>query len=946
MKIKHLCKIFILFCLVLTMIVPIQSKTTQDKIKVGYFGYDGFIEKDENSDYFGYGVDYLNEIANYTNWEYEYVYASWTELLKMLERGEIDLLCSAQYTKERAEKFTYAKLPSGYESGTVYTSKWSYLFYEDFEAFSNMKFGMLEDSFQNKVFDEYAKKNQFAYQPVYFENVHDMEVALEKGSIDAFVDGSLRKSMTNKIVARFSIDPFYFIANKDNKSLIEEINGAMSDIKFKNPSFNEDLIARHYESSVSNLILFTKEEYEYINTKPLIRVGVEDGEPPIEYFDQSEKRYRGITVDYVELIAKKIGLNIEFVDIESDKPIDVMASQILEEFVANNEWKVTDMYFQVRNVMVVNNTKMNKAEKIGVLTNNEIQNAYLKKNYPHGELVEYRTVINALDALAEGELDFVTAYSDSVNMHIGDENYQNLQIIDLDGLRYSLGLAVNSESNPLLQSILNKGIYSLSQVDKNTLMIRANSLIREKNTLSKVFAKYGQSILIFTLVVSLFIAFLILRTRRKMTDKLAVMAYTDDLLNCYNRHKFVKEAEVILHSSAGDFALLYFNIINFRMINGRFGRETGDKLLKYVFDCLNEEKSSRKIVARTTTDHFVVLLPYSSPEGLETWIKTMLTRVHYYPFTTDTPIYVDATFGIYLIDNHYAQIDHMIDRSSLANKSLKNHRSEKFAYFEEKMMIQSVEDEELSQMLEVAIQRDEFKMYLQPKYHIETHQIYGAEALVRWSSNKKGLIFPDQFIPLFERNGFITQLDMVMFEKACKFQRAWIDDGQKPMVISCNMSRLHFDNPDFTHKLKYIAERYNLPRNCIEIEITESAFVGDDDVIIAGIHELQSLGFLVSIDDFGSGYSSLNILYRASPNTIKIDKKFLDETENQEENKSNMIISKIVEMIEAIGLETICEGVELESQETFLLKIGCSKGQGYLFSRPIPEGEFKIKYSK
>lgn len=187
---------------------------------------------------------------------------------------------------------------------------------------------------------------------------------------------------------------------------------------------------------------------------------------------------------------------------------------------------------------------------------------------------------------------------------------------------------------------------------------------------------------------------------------------------------------------------------------------------------------------------------------------------------------------------------------------------------------------------------------------------------------------------------------MVMFEKACKFQRAWIDDGQTSIVISCNMSRLHFDNPDFTHKLKYIAERYSLPKNCIEIEITESAFVGDDDVIIAGIRELQSLGFLVSIDDFGSGYSSLNILYKASPNTIKIDKKFLDETENQEENKSNMIISKIVEMIEAIGLETICEGVELESQETFLLKIGCSKGQGYLFSRPIPEGEFKIKYSK
>ena len=938
-------KILVILSILLTFLLPVSSvKATEEKvIKVGYFGYAGFIEKDKNDQFVGYGVDYLQEVAKHTGWKYEFVYATWSELLTMLEEGNIDLLCTAQKSPDRLNRFNYSKLAAGYETGSIYTYTSNDLYYEDFEAFSSMTFGMLKDSYQNEAFAAYAKKNNFTYNTKYYDYVAELEKALNQGEIDAFIDGSLRKSTKNKVVARFSVDPFYFITNKKDETLMPLINDALTEIRFMNPNYASELQIKHYGDSVSNRLLFSAEEFAYINSKPILHVGVKNGEPPIEYYDKAESRYRGITIDIITEIFKKLGIQVKFVPIDSQERIDIISSKIIEEIKPNEHPIITDAYFKVHNVMVVNKESNKTVYKIGVLSDDKIvQSKYLETYYKDYKQIKYNSVREALNAIANQSVDFIIAFNDSVNMFITEDTYKNLQIIDLEGLTYSIALGIDEQANPLLTSILNKGIHSISQVEKNNLLLRANSTVQEKASFKELLIKNWQAILIVVLLILIAIFYAISVTRRRMSDKLAVLAYTDSLLNCYNRIKFVNEAEYILYSTNSRYALLYFNIVNFRSVNNHYGRANGDELLKYVYKCLSEEVKTNKLVARSSTDHFIILFPYQELIEVEKWINEITEKTHALISVYNTPIFINSKIGVYLIQDRNEAIDSMIEKASFACKSLKHQDINKFTYFNDSLMDKSSEEEQLTQMIEEAIENHEFKMYLQPKYHIENHKIYGAEALVRWQSASKGLLLPNAFIPLFERNGLVTKIDMIMFEEVCKFQKIWLQEKREPILISCNMSRIHFDNPEYLNQLRRIVEKYEIPFGCIEIEITESAFIGDDDLVIKTIHDLQSLGFLISIDDFGSGYSSLNILYRAKPDTIKLDKRFLVECAISQ--RSKIIVKKIVEMALLIGLSVICEGVEEEYQEQFLLEIDCENAQGFLFCVPIPADEFKAKF--
>ena len=245
--------------------------------------------------------------------------------------------------------------------------------------------------------------------------------------------------------------------------------------------------------------------------------------------------------------------------------------------------------------------------------------------------------------------------------------------------------------------------------------------------------------------------------------------------------------------------------------------------------------------------------------------------------------------------------------------------------------------------MDEAWENGEFHPYLQPKWNMATDQISGAEALIRWIDEKGNIIPPDEFIPVFERNGFIEHIDFYMLDEVCKYIRQMIDEGREVYPVSINQSRYLLYDPNYIMKVQEIMLKYRVPKGLIELEITETVFFNEKERMLDVMRNLKEFNMNLSIDDFGSGYSSLNLLRDIPFDVLKIDRGFLDESVQSDSGK--WILRKIVEMAEGLHLKVICEGVETHEQVEMLLDIGCIYAQGYLYSRPIPIEEFMEKYN-
>jgi len=279
-----------------------------------------------------------------------------------------------------------------------------------------------------------------------------------------------------------------------------------------------------------------------------------------------------------------------------------------------------------------------------------------------------------------------------------------------------------------------------------------------------------------------------------------------------------------------------------------------------------------------------------------------------------------------------------IDRANIAKKYTSARNTNYICYFTDDMNKKLNMKNMIESEMVRALSKGEFVVYYQPKYELANDTIIGAEALVRWNHKEKGIISPGVFIPVFERNGFIVDLDFYVYEQVLKMQKHRLDMGKKVIPISMNVSRCHLSDTNFVDKLEAVVAKYKVPKQYIEMEITESIFSQEDSSAIALIYNLKEHGFTISMDDFGSAYSSLNLLRKVQIDTLKIDKVFIDSTEDVQ--RSQVIVEEIINMASKIHVKTICEGVETQSQRDFLKNAGCNMVQGYFYSKPLPYEDF------
>lgn len=411
----------------------------------------------------------------------------------------------------------------------------------------------------------------------------------------------------------------------------------------------------------------------------------------------------------------------------------------------------------------------------------------------------------------------------------------------------------------------------------------------------------------------------------------------DPVTRIYNQNKFFEAAKEQLEAAPDELHhLIQLDIDRFKIINEMYTIQEGDRVLRYIGAILTETAAPGETYARISNDIFCICLTRGRQETLE-FIEQIEKRISAYPLDFQLVL----SIGIVSLPHYNKEpINLLCDWAAMAQRKVKGNYIYHYAFYEDQMSKALNWEHYITSCMRKSLDNKEFLIYLQPKYDISTQKIIGAEALVRWQHPDKGLIMPGDFIPLFERNGFILTLDEYIWELVCQTLRRWLDSGLEPVPISVNVSRLHMHDPELCSKIQNLVQKYRLPPRLLELEITESAYTEFQKNLYNVMDYLQESGFVFSMDDFGSGYSSLNVLKDIPVNIVKIDLNFLKEARRGRSIGEN-VLNGTIQLIRGIGLSIVAEGVETKEQADFLINAGCPYAQGYYFAKPMPVEDFE-----
>jgi len=408
----------------------------------------------------------------------------------------------------------------------------------------------------------------------------------------------------------------------------------------------------------------------------------------------------------------------------------------------------------------------------------------------------------------------------------------------------------------------------------------------------------------------------------------------DDIQNIFKDlrrlHRFRRNVNNLLFSSSKDIGFIQFDIRKFKIINDIYGEKFGDEVLDFIIKQLKNICHEDQFYINLRSDVFMVVTEYDNEEELVDFINRLDAKISYFK-----NVKLQLSYGVYTVEDKSMELRQMEDRAAMARKASKTNILTKILFYKEQFKELLYNRKFIEENMQAAITERQFMMYLQPKYSIIKNKIIGAEALIRWRHPERGMIYPDEFIPIIEENGFVRKADYYIWGEACRFIKRCENAGIKSCPISVNVSRIHLRDNECIQVLSDLIESNNIPKSLLELEITETA---DNKQVSMKALRLKEEGFTLLMDDFGSGYSSLNILLETPFDVIKLDKKFIENM--MVSSKGRLILEQIVSMADKLNLGLLAEGVETKEQVELLKNIGCDQVQGYYYAKPMPEDDF------
>lgn len=426
---------------------------------------------------------------------------------------------------------------------------------------------------------------------------------------------------------------------------------------------------------------------------------------------------------------------------------------------------------------------------------------------------------------------------------------------------------------------------------------------------------------------------------RELQERYRFLATHDTLTGLYNRNYFFEKAEAYMKKNPHEqYLMICSDIHHFKAVNDIFGTDAGDRILKVIADDLKQADDDDRVYGRVAGDSFALCMPGKNFKTASYLIKNgsvLHIKDINYPIVNH--------IGIYEVEDLSLSVAAMCDRAMLAINSIKDDMQQQIAYYDDRLREELLQEQEILKDLTPAFEEKQFTIYLQPQFCHSTGEIVGAETLVRWNHPEKGIILPYIFIPMMEENGLISKLDRYVWRMACELLKKCERNGKK-ISLSVNISPKDFYYLDLYHEFMSLVQEYGISPSQLKLEITESAVMLDVSKQVALIEKLQAEGFIVEMDDFGSGYSSLNTLKDIPVDILKLDIKFMEKSKHAD--RSADILQMVIAMADRLHMPVIAEGVETEEQADFLGSIGCDIIQGYYYAEPMSISEFEALLQK
>ena len=407
---------------------------------------------------------------------------------------------------------------------------------------------------------------------------------------------------------------------------------------------------------------------------------------------------------------------------------------------------------------------------------------------------------------------------------------------------------------------------------------------------------------------------------------------------------FLAEAQYIIRDTEHSFLILAIDINDFHYVNNQFGYDTGDAVIADVAQGIAAMGDFIVLSCREYSDHFICLCRCDeySYSDVEQRLELCKKRVSEIAEKRISGFPLNLNFGVYYITDRKEYIISAVDKANVARRTGKGNYSISCVVYSEHLMDMKENSAKIIPIFDDSFRNRRIQVFLQPKICSDTRKIMGAEALSRLVDKDGKIISPALFIPALEKTGKIVDLDFYVLSFVLKLIRSWIDKGIDPVPISFNLSRLHFYNEQLVEHICELVNRYDVPAKYVEIEVTESVFFEEEKLIITKVEKLREYGFKVSVDDFGAGYSSLNLICILPVDIIKLDRVFVKDS--LKTKRGNDVIKGLIKILNEIELDIVCEGVETPEEEKIISDYGCKEIQGFLYDRPIPVTEFEKKY--
>ncbi len=859
---------------------------------------------------------------------------------KALEQGEIDIYGPVRHEKYGRSGFAYMQNSLGQAHVSLVFKHKDNIFYDDPSSIHNKTIATFKNNPYNAYAEKYLKDRNVTANFIYgtATDYHLLKA-------DFYLVTSRNKNFDDYLsVYNLLLDDYFLAARLEDEALVRTLDAYFVRALAENGTLLHDMYMKPLQSNTTRRFLTRQEMQKLMNST--FSVGYTADHQPIQ-FTSASGQADGIAVEILQMLADEYGFTVNFHGYDPHVPGDrkeydiLIASQdVIPDLL--QKYNATSIYLELPMVLFVDKEKLPHIGEQGAIRTIGIYNyigfdyGQLSEKYHDPQILRFNSIKDAAASYFSGKLDagiFTLTGAEYITSLVGTDSFRMVAT----ELSLPLRVYISKKLPYEYVETFNLLFDHMDTSQYNLIISKQTAAFIPNYSLYKVITE--NKLLLTLIVVSSLCAvfgFVGFSARRKRQAVLDALNH-DELTGLSSFYHFTQQApKILLKAEENQYQIISIDMDHFSLISKFYGFTAGNEVILAMAQALRQAFHGRNtLVIRTVAEQFIILDEYTSLTHIkgvcENHIIPAIQKVIGEQFG------LALSVGVYIIKNPTDRIHDHVDRANAARVKGKSLHKSTLYYYDENMQKRHEREALVVARMEQAIKDEEFILNYQPKVNFETLKINGAEALVRWPLSDGKYIYPDEFIPVFESNGFIEQLDFYVFEHVCMFLAKYSSSVDIP-VISINLSTFTLRNATTPSRLRMCLDKYHIKPEQVELEITESALIDEANILQEQVDNLKKVGFTVSLDDFGSGVSTLNRLASINVDVVKLDKLFLDFNIN--EQKGSVVVENVIRLTKELDMKVVCEGVETIEQAQWLKSLHCDLAQGYYFERPLAQEAF------